>query len=645
VGLVACCFGASQSAHFETRGEGVLCSRLRTGWRVNTQAYNSANRFFCKTGEASGAQNLTSSRAELREIFHLVRGSPGKRRSWSDPRPSDAYGCRSLRIIIALLLFLLPGPVCAGSSGQFQVNGPTPSPSNPVFALPRGSVMHYADPSGSDRNDGLAPKTGGGHGPWLTQNHNMKCGEVILYAPGSYPQQGPSGKVSNCPSTSGGIDGTGGIWFATLLCAGPSVGDCFVTTKTHTKDVTVAFFFNSSNWAVEGFYVNTGLATGKGGVAQGRAYEMNANANIILHHFAVINSISANNLQAIDTNDNGSTTNNGVDYTSAVGVIAQNSAQDGICLGAIDIVSPGVFDTTAGTHFYISGNFAYAGVNGINPGCTDVEGFLFDSPGNHNNNSQHILSNNIAFSNWRMGFQALQSKTETTIEKIYNNTFFHNNLNTHGDNYDAEIHVQTFGAPISLNLTINDNIAFQPLAVSPGGAAPVGAMGICCKATGSNVNVGGAGKENIFRANQSFCKLAFCNPTFDVASNGTLAELGTNLYPGTRATGPGFANTTDLLANQVGVPNCSGFETTTMCMGYNPVTKTLTTPSVISDLIPSASGTAGKGYQFPSITCVTTGPIASDYPTYLKGIVYLHWNAGTSQITENAGLVTKPCGL
>ena len=78
-------------------------------------------------------------------------------------------------------------------------------------------------------------------------------------------------------------------------------------------------------------------------------------------------------------------------------------------------------------------------------------------------------------------------------------------------------------------------------------------------------------------------------------------------------------------------------------MGWNANTAVLTTPSVISDLVPTASGTAGKGYQLPSITCITTGPVASDYPTWLKGIVYLHWN-GTS-ITENAGLVTKPCGM
>ena len=74
-------------------------------------------------------------------------------------------------------------------------------------------------------------------------------------------------------------------------------------------------------------------------------------------------------------------------------------------------------------------------------------------------------------------------------------------------------------------------------------------------------------------------------------------------------------------------------------MGYNAATQTLRNPSLIYDLTPTAAGTSGKGYQLPSTTCAPN----ADYPTWLKGVVYLQWN-GTS-ITENQGLVTKPCGL
>jgi hypothetical protein len=31
------------------------------------------------------------------------------------------------------------------------------------------------------------------------------------------------------------------------------------------------------------------------------------------------------------------------------------------------------------------------------------------------------------------------------------------------------------------------------------------------------------------------------------------------------------------------------------------------------------------------------------FPFWLKGVVFLHWNGST--LTENAGLITKPCNM
>ena len=50
-------------------------------------------------------------------------------------------------------------------------------------------------------------------------------------------------------------------------------------------------------------------------------------------------------------------------------MIAQNSAQDPICLAAIDVVGPGVYDTNAGTHYFVYGNFSYANQNVSLPHC------------------------------------------------------------------------------------------------------------------------------------------------------------------------------------------------------------------------------------------------------------------------------------
>jgi hypothetical protein len=74
-------------------------------------------------------------------------------------------------------------------------------------------------------------------------------------------------------------------------------------------------------------------------------------------------------------------------------------------------------------------------------------------------------------------------------------------------------------------------------------------------------------------------------------------------------------------------------------MGWNANTSTLTTPSIISDLVPTASGTSGKGYQKSSTTCAAN----ADYPIWLKGIVYLQWNGST--LSENSGLITRPCKM
>jgi hypothetical protein len=63
--------------------------------------------------------------------------------------------------------------------------------------------------------------------------------------------------------------------------------------------------------------------------------------------------------------------------------------------------------------------------------------------------------------------------------------------------------------------------------------------------------------------------------------------------------------------------------------------------NVYGHLTPSG-GAVGKGYQPPG-TC-TPDPY---YPTWLKGVVYLTASGfvNGATITENAGLITQPCGM
>ena len=86
---------------------------------------------------------------------------------------------------------------------------------------------------------------------------------------------------------------------------------------------------------------------------------------------------------------------------------------------------------------------------------------------------------------------------------------------------------------------------------------------------------------------------------------------------------PGFSYGTNTLATPnfvspavPGVPNCTGFATTTACMA-----------TVIANFTAQAAGAAGLGYQSP-------GACTPDalFPIWLKGIV-------------PNGIITKPCGM
>ena len=172
----------------------------------------------------------------------------------------------------------------ATSAATVPIVAATPN-SPPVTAAGSAPFValhtYYMSPTGSDSNNGLTAATA-----WATPNHAVNCGDVIIAAAGSYASMSHWGTVSACPSTSGGIDGKGGVYFATVLCGGPSVGACYITTRA----TATAFEVTASNWAVEGWLVNTS--------AKYRAFESYActYSGGMKHHIAFINDISANNL-------------------------------------------------------------------------------------------------------------------------------------------------------------------------------------------------------------------------------------------------------------------------------------------------------------------------------------------------------------
>jgi hypothetical protein len=145
---------------------------------------------------------------------------------------------------------------------------------------------YYLSPSGSDANSGTSPAA-----PWLTPQHNVQCGDVVVAAAGNYPagtygtQFGANnwGAVSSCPSTSGGIDGKGGVYFAVLLCAGPAITSCTISGGGNE-----AVRVDQSNWAVEGF-----SGTQQQGSEAG-CFSATSESAANLHHIAFINDMALN---------------------------------------------------------------------------------------------------------------------------------------------------------------------------------------------------------------------------------------------------------------------------------------------------------------------------------------------------------------
>ena len=536
--------------------------------------------------------------------------------------------------------------VAAGPMLGWQAGTTPPPPSGPTAFTPLHT--YFMSPTGSDANNGLDAAH-----PWATPNHAVVCGDVIIAATGTYGGStfgATFQQPTNCPSTTGGIDGSGGIYFAIVLCGGTDIGStngCVISGAGNTDGfASMSIDDGISNWAAEGFYFDTGCTnTGSPGNCSRSFGWRNCNGTKA-HHLALINSITVNSQQAWGPNDCGNSHGvaiDFVDYDAAVGNLIYNSAlngdyQGGICVGAIDFVSQGNWDTAAGTHGYMYNNY---GIKNQSPACaTQYDGhFLYmDTPESHLFTQLMVFANNLGYLSTR-GCITLTSSGEATpgpTVKIYNNTCFNDVVNAN-DTQFGDIETNS-GNDTSewVSVTLSNNISQNTVVTNSGGAAPY-AVASAGKIT--TLTVGGTGTENVLKSAQSSCISGGpvdCDPGNNVAYGvyvGPVFPPGSNFY-----VDPVFTNTTDLLANHVTAPNCTGFTNTTACMGWNANTSVLTTPSVISDLTAGCAQCAGKGFQRPSTTCAAN----ADFPTWLKGIVYLHWTG--SAIEQRHDLATTPCG-
>lgn len=545
-----------------------------------------------------------------------------------------------MRFLLALLfVFLgLPGAhanelptIEKAAFTSFSLNGSAPPPTNPTYVLPTGSTLKFMNPGGNDSCNGTSPSLGSsGNCAWLTANHAVNCGDVIIAAAGSYTtnfQTNKWGAVSNCPSTTGGIDGAGGVYFAAVVCAGPLITSCPIAPVSGE-----ATRVDASNWAVEGF---TATSTGT------CFSSTSESSSVVIHHVAFINDIASGCASSGFNSYSFLGTTSGVDQIAVVGAISYNaasSASNGNCTSGISIIPNNGPDTSAGTHIFIAGYFGYKNVNGA--GCsgtgqtTDGEGVIFDSWACGLYTQQGVIEQSAVWLNGGAGFEAFPNCTSTNdLAQTYVKSF-----TAYGD-YTDPFHTGSANGELLLqNVTKNTgatrNVSgsiFQATMATPGGAAHSGSFGNPVFGTQiSFTNTGPTSADTSVNGNYIWqsnpgSSTTTGSPNTSVfisgAGQGSSFIWGTNTYNDAGFAAAGSLPTT--------APSCSAYTNTTDCMN--------TGASVAADLTPSG-GAAGLGYKSP-------GACASDalYPGWLKGVVYLQWN-GTA-LTENAGLITKPCGL
>jgi hypothetical protein len=529
---------------------------------------------------------------------------------------------RQLGLVAALL-------ISAGFAEAFAAEGQ--SVAVPFTAL----STYYISPTGNDQSAGTSRKTA-----WATPHHNVNCGDVILVEPGNYilgkyiTAFGANnwGTVANCPSGSGGIDGTGGIYFAIVLCAGPHLGACTVSGAPSINNPTVnneAFRVDQSNWAVEGFVSTQSPSASTG------CMTATSESNTVIAFIAFVNNIvSTCGVDGFGTY--GWTARGGVDQSAVVGAIAYNASpsRGGNCGSGVSMIPTSGTTPTSGAHIFVAGEFGYKNIaDPHGSGChTDGEGLVFDSWGcpTTGYHYQGVAEQNVWWQNGSAGFEVFpnttcNSKSNSDLAQVYvfNNTSCDNQEDPLRAGQSPDLFLnQISPVPGETVYSVTNNI-FKPAKASAGnnGASPVYGAGVYINNTNtSTISITG---NYIWQSNPGTSRRVG-NPNTDVHINGRQNNItfpfGLNVY-----NDPGFANPNDLPTT---APNCSEYTNTTACMneGYK----------VAANLKPSVA--VGKGYQPP-------GPCRPDpyFPVWLKGIVFLHWNGST--LTEDTGLITKPCDM
>lgn len=549
--------------------------------------------------------------------------------------PAD-YDAEAIRPPIELIIGFQsqPLPLLIAASGGGDKKG------RPFTAL----HTYFITPTGSDKNNGKSLATA-----WATPKHNIVCGDVIIVQAGSYSksQFGITnwGVPTDCPSTSGGIDGTGGIYFAVVLCGGLDLMSCKVTPPGTGE----AFRIDQSNWAAEGFWATSGT-TGNG------CYIASGNVGTVTnHHVSFINDIASTCGLAGFATSGGAFALASFDQTAAVGVITYdgaNSLQGFLCGSGISFIPGNGPDTSTGTHVFVGAAFVYknqnaAGANectissGIhaNTPHSDGEGIIFDSWADAYTNNQGYKYQGVVEQSviWANGNNALQAFPQGARQNDNTNDraqIIWTGNTTYGNGQDpravcgGEMYLNQIYPELTGRYQITNNI-FLATMKTCGSAGVWPVYGAVINGNGST---GIALSQPTVTVSGNWIFNNVPPTTNDSGDNNTHVwnlpsadkatwVFGTNTYADPSLAGPASLPSA--------APDCTSRQNVTDCMlnkygVYNAIRPT-SAPSTV-------------GYR-PPTSC---GPDEL-YPTYLKGIVYLHWDG--THLTEVDGLLTKPCEL
>jgi hypothetical protein len=420
-----------------------------------------------------------------------------------------------------------------------------------TLASPAQATTYYlatAAAGGSDSNSGTSTNT-----PWLTPNHAVNCGDVILAAAGSY-------SATNFSY---------GNWGPVTCAAGNNVAwlKCvtFDACKFTANGFYVAMAVTQSYWGVQGWEVTAIGDTD----ACFTAYPPSSSVQI--HHIIFANDVANGcHNSGFTIGNNG---NVGVDYLAVVGNIAYNASQSSqSCASGMSIYQPVQSDSLPGTHIYIAGNFSWDNFDS-NPCAggapSDGNGILIDSPDESQSGlpspyaAQIVVDNNILVANGGRGFDVFNNSAGSSHAAIYarHNTAWGNNADLNEtNNLCGEITVY-----LALNVQELFNIA----------------------ATNAANGCGGHPLYAYYVANGGSTDLVFSNlgwtasGTYSAISSSPGFSYGPNNLFGTN---PGFVN-----ATVPGAPDCGGTSSVPNCMA-----------TVIANFTPTTVAALPYGYQVPS---------------------------------------------